>query len=112
MNEEVSALIEGLDYDWQRDLARQLRDTVHQVIPGVTERVQYRKPHFLKNGKYVAVISPSKVAVNFTIFNTGDLEVPEGFDGPAERKTTQIREGQTPDFDLLSDLLSRAASGL
>jgi hypothetical protein len=30
-------------------------------IPDVEERIQYKKPHFLKNGKYAAVITPSAI---------------------------------------------------
>ena len=46
-----------------------LRELVYQAIPDAQERLQYKKPHFLKNGKYAAVISTSKDAVSFTIFN-------------------------------------------
>lgn len=58
--------------------------------------MQYKKPHFLKNGKYAAVISTSKDAVSFTIFNASGLELPAGmFDGPPERKTLKLRQGDT-----------------
>lgn len=95
-----------------QEVAQRLRELVHQTIPGVEERIQYKKPHFLKNGKYAAVISPSRDAVTFMIMNTAGLDVPAGFDGPPERKSVKIRAGQTPDYALLGGLLSQAVSGL
>ncbi|QMV45245.1 DUF1801 domain-containing protein [Cohnella cholangitidis] len=86
---------------------------VHQSIPETEERIQYKKPHFLKNGHYVAVITPSKDTVAFMIMNASGLEWPKGqFDGPPERKWTKIREGQSPDYELLSKLLVQASSTL
>lgn len=61
---------------------------------------------------FAAVISPSKKAIAFMIMNTTDLEIPKGFDGPAERKWLKIQEGDTPDYNLLSSLLVQAASSL
>jgi len=74
MSEEVVDFIKGIKEPWQAELCTQLRNVVHQSIPEVQERLQYKKPHFLKNGKYAAVISTSKDAVSFTIFNTASLE--------------------------------------
>jgi len=67
MNQEVTDFIEALKEPWQRELTASLREVVHQAIPDVDERIQYKKPHFLKNKKYAAVISTSKNAVSFTI---------------------------------------------
>jgi hypothetical protein len=83
MNKEVTDFINEIKESWQAKLSADLRQIVHQAIPDVHERIQYKKPHFLKNGKYAAVISTSKEAVSFTIFNAGSLELPEGmFNGP------------------------------
>ncbi|MGZ7444351.1 DUF1801 domain-containing protein [Paenibacillus sp. TH7-28] len=84
----------------------------HESIPEVEERIQYKKPHFLKNGHYAAVISPSKDAIAFMIMNAGGLEFPKGFEGPAERKWLKIREGDTPDYVMLARLLLQASSTL
>lgn len=46
------------------------------------------------------------------IMNATGLDVPKGFDGPPERKWLKIREGDTPDYALLGELLGKAASGL
>ena len=112
MNEEVTAFIAELKAPWQRPVCGALREVVHAAIPDVQERMQYKKPHFLKNGKYAAVISTSKDAVSFTIFNAAGLDLPDGFDGPPERKTIKLREGQSPDGGLLTSLLGQAASAL
>ncbi|OPA77436.1 hypothetical protein BVG16_13335 [Paenibacillus selenitireducens] len=113
MNQEVTDFIEALKEPWQKALSTNLRQVVYQAIPEVQERIQYKKPHFLKNGKYAAVISTSKDAVSFTIFNAAELTLPEGiFDGPPERKTIKLRQGQTVDADQLASLLSQAAVSL
>ena len=114
MNQEVTAFIENLQQPWQAEVCHQLRQLVQQSIPDVEERIQYKKPHFLKNGKYAAVISPAKDAVSFMIFTNGvELEWPKGlFDGPAERKWIKIRDGQSPDYPMLAELLVQASNPL
>jgi hypothetical protein len=113
MNQEVTDFIEGLTESWQEELSTNLREVVHQAIPDVHERIQYKKPHFLKNGKYAAVISTSKDAVSFTIFNATALELPEDmFNGPPERKTLKLRKGDTIDRGQLVSLVTRASDSL
>ncbi|WP_054954750.1 DUF1801 domain-containing protein [Paenibacillus dakarensis] len=113
MNPEVPEFIETVKEPWQRELCFSLRETVHQAVPDVQERIQYKKPHFLKNGKYAAAISTSKDAVSFTIFNTSELTLPEGlFDGPPERKTIKLKKDQPVDLDQLSSLMQQAAASL
>lgn len=111
MNEEVSLHIASLS-EWQLDLSSTLREVVHQAIPEVQERMQYKKPHFLKNGKYAAVVSASKSAVSLTVFNTAGLSLPEGFDGPPERKTVKFQQGQSVDTQLLVDVIKQASAEL
>jgi hypothetical protein len=113
MNQEVTEFIESNPLQWQVEISNGLRQMVHQAIPDAAERIQYKKPHFLKNGKYAAVISPSKKAVSFTIFNTAELTLPEDtFEGPPERKTIKIGEGQAVDYEWLGTLLKQASEGL
>ncbi|GIP24499.1 DUF1801 domain-containing protein [Paenibacillus sp. J22TS3] len=112
MSQEVVSFIENLSQPWQVEMGSKLRNLVHEVIPEVEERIQYKKPHFLKNGHYAAVISPSKDALAFMIMNATGLEVPKEFDGPPERKWLKIREGDTPDYALLASLLEQASSTL
>ncbi|WP_248924558.1 DUF1801 domain-containing protein [Paenibacillus hamazuiensis] len=111
-NEEVTNFIGNLGAPWQVELSNRLREMVHQTIPDVEERIQYKKPHFLKNGHYAAVISPSKDAISFMIMNATGLEVPKGFEGPPERKWVKLKEGDAPDYNQLSALLAQASQGL
>jgi len=111
MNEEITLYIESLN-DWQRDVGMTLREAVHAAVPDAQERVQYKKPHFLKNGKYAAVISVSKDAVSFTIFHTDNMSLPDGFEGPPERKTIKYRQGQPVNSGVLVDLVTQASSTL
>ncbi|MDQ0088475.1 hypothetical protein J2T12_001881 [Paenibacillus anaericanus] len=113
MNQEVTDFIEAIKEPWQVELSTRLREVVHQAILDPQERIQYKKPHFLKNGKYAAVISTSKDAVSFTIFNASELELPEGkFDGPPERKTLKLRKGDSFDTAQLVSWVSQASSAL
>ncbi|WP_103109997.1 DUF1801 domain-containing protein [Brevibacillus reuszeri] len=112
MNLEVTEFIDGQKEQWKEELCASLREVVHEAIPDVQERMQYKKPHFLKSGKYAAVISTSKDAVSFTIFNTAGFSLPEGFDGPPERKTIKLRQGQQIDSQQFVDLVGQAASTL
>ncbi len=112
MNQAVTEYIEKIKDGWQAEICTQLRQVTHQAMPEVEERIQYGKPHFLKNGKYASVLGTAKDWVSFTIFNATALEAPEGFfeAGPPERKTIKIRKGQTVDYELLTRLLQQAAS--
>ncbi|MFD0670303.1 DUF1801 domain-containing protein [Cohnella sp. GCM10027633] len=111
MSQEVIAFIDQLPA-WQSEVGRTLRDLVLRTIPSAEERIQYKKPHFLKNGHYAAIISPSKDAIAFMIMNATGLEVPKSFDGPEERKWLKIKQGDTPDYELLGKLLAQASSSL
>jgi hypothetical protein len=113
MNQDVTVFIESINQPWQVEVCNRLRQLIHQSIPDVEERIQYKKPHFLKNGKYAAVITPSKDAVSFMIFNATALDLPAGlFDGPPERKWIKIRDGQSTDCDMLAKLLVQASDSL
>lgn len=115
MTPEVTAYIEKLDQPWQTEIVNKIREIALKTIPDVTERIQYGKPHFLKSGKYAGVLSTTKGAkgvVSYTIFNATSLTAPDGFfeDGPPERKTVKIKNGQAVDYDLLTKLIKQAAS--
>ncbi len=111
-SDEVSSYIDKLAQPWQADVCRSLHQIVHQTIPGVDERLQYGKPHFLKDGKYACVLGTAKGWVSFTIFNAAALDAADGLfePGPAERKTIKIRQGQAVDYELIGRLLSQAAN--
>jgi hypothetical protein len=112
MNQSVIDYIEKINQEWQVPIAMQIRDLIHQAIPDVEERLQYGKPHFLKNGKYAFVLASAKAWVSFTLFNATTLEAPEGYfeQGPPERKTIKIRAGQEIDYPFLSTLIAQAVN--
>ena len=114
MSQAIAEYIDNVSPDWQAEVCRSLHRTVHRAIPGVTERLQYGKPHYLKGGKYAAAIGTAKGWVTLTIFNAAALDAPAGLfePGPPERKTVKIRQGQAVDYDLLAGLLRGAANGL
>ncbi len=117
MNQEVTDFINKLNdkpnQEWQVEISKQLRQLAQDNIPDFSERIQYGKPHFLKDGKYAAVLGTAKGWVTFTIFNAEGLEAPTGYfeDGPPERKTVKIKKDQTVDYAFLGKLLKKAAKG-
>ena len=113
MNQAVTDYIQKIDQEWQAEICAQLRQVVLVSISDVEERIQYGKPHFLKNGKYAAVLGTAKGWVSFTIFNAAALEAPEGFfeaGGSPDRKTVKIPKGQPVDYQFLSSLIQQAAN--
>jgi len=114
VNSDVTEFVAAIPQPWQVELATNLRERVFAAIPDATERLQYKKPHFLKNGKYAAVIGPAKAHLSFTIFNAQDLQAPDGLfeAGPPERATIKFKEGQAVDLDLIESLLAQASAGL
>jgi hypothetical protein len=115
MSQDVTDFIDNLKLEWQADISAKLRETVKQAVPDVDETIQYRKPHYRKNGKYLAVIGTAKGWVSFTIFNATALETPDTLFESSEngdRKTIKIREGQAVDYDDLVKLVKQAADGL
>jgi hypothetical protein len=112
MNQQVTEYIENIKLPWQAEICTQLREIILKAIPDTEERIQYGKPHFLKKGKYAAVLGTAKGWVSFTIFNATSVEGPDGLfeDGAPDRKTVKIKEGQTVDYALLGKLLAQAAN--
>jgi hypothetical protein len=117
MNQDVTNYIEKLNEKpkqvWQIEVCNRVREAVFQAIPDAEERLQYGKPHYRKNGKYACVLDTAKDWVSVTVFNAESLNAPDDFfekDGPPERKTTKILNGQPVDYDLLTKLIQQAAS--
>lgn len=114
MSEAVNDYLEKVSQEWQAEICRQLHAIVHQAVPTIEERLQYGKPHYLKNGKYAAVLGTAKDWVSFTIFNANNLEAAEGFfePGSPDRKTLKIRKGQVVDYELLARFLQQAVAAI
>ena len=112
---EVTEYIDKLKITWQADVCKQIRAMISSAVPEADERIQYGKPHYRKNGKYLCVLGTAKGWVSFTIFNATELETPAGMfesSDTGDRKTIKILEGQTVDTALLSKLLKQAAATL
>jgi hypothetical protein len=115
MNQEVTQYIDKIDQKWQADTCKHLHETILQSVPGVEELLQYSKPHYKKNGKYVCTYNSAKAWVSFTLFNAASLEAPDGLFEPGDnpdRKTIRIRERQNTDYALLAKLLQLASGSL
>ena len=112
MSQDVAGYIGSIGQPWQTEVCQELHQRIHQAIPEVTERLQYGKPHYLKDGKYACVIGTAKGWVTLTIFNATGLDAPDGLfePGPPERKTIKIRQGQAVDYDQVARLVQQAAS--
>lgn len=113
MNEAVTTYIDKIGPQWQAEICNTLRQSIHEALPDVEERLQYGKPHYLKDGKYAFVMGTAKGWVSFTIFNAKALETPQGLfeaSDDGERKTIKIREGQTVDYAMLSQLIRAAVN--
>lgn len=114
MNEEVSQYIDKLQ-PWQIEVCGELRKMIINTIPEVQERLQYAKPHYLKNGHYACVIHGAKDKISFMIFNAESLDEIKGFfksTTSPDRKTATITEGQKVDYEVLATLLSKASATL
>jgi len=114
MNQDVTNYIQKLP-QWQIEVCEALRKVIYKTIPDVQERLQYGKPHYLKNGHYACVVTGSKDKVSFMLFNALELEQIKGFFKSAsspERKTATITENQEVDYDQLASLLQQASATL
>jgi hypothetical protein len=86
-----------------------------KTIPNVEERLQYGKPHYLKDGHYACVIHAAKDKISFMIFNAGDIKEIKGFlkaMSDPNRKAVTITEGQDVDYKLLAKILKQASDAL
>lgn len=77
MNQEVTDYIKK-NKPWQVEVCESLRKMIHKTIPDVEERLQYGKPHYLKDGHYAAVIHVAKDKISFMIFNASKIEEIKG----------------------------------
>lgn len=116
-NKEVAEYIQKVEQksgQWAAEVCESLRKMVHETIPDVEERLQYGKPHYLKNGHYAAVIHAGKDKVSFMIFSAAEIEAKGVLRamGNGERKVADIREGQPVDYGQLTGLLKEASGSL
>ncbi|MEV0621948.1 DUF1801 domain-containing protein [Nonomuraea sp. NPDC050404] len=114
MNDEVTQYISAAP-PWQQEVCEKLRAMIHEAVPGMEEKFQYGKPHFLKNGKHAAVVYVSRDKVSFMVFNATEIPAVKGFIrsmGKGERKCADIVEGQETDYQALAEMLKKTSSAL
>ena len=114
MNQDVTDYIQKLP-KWQIDVCESLRKMIYETIPDIQERIQYGKPHYLKNGHYACVISVAKDKVSFMLFNALEIAEIKGYIKSAsspERKIVAIAETTHVDYAQLSELLKQASATL
>ena len=114
MNDEVTDYL-SKTLPWQAEVCGRLRAMVHETVAGAEEKLQYGKPHFLKNGKHAAVLHVARNKVSFMVFEAGDIEPVKGVLralGNGDRKAADITEGQDVDYDLLAGVLARTSGKL
>jgi hypothetical protein len=114
MNEEVTAYIQKQP-EWQIEVCESLRKMIYETILDVAERIQYGKPHYLKNGHYACVIHCAKDKVSFMVFNAGGLDDIKGFfksTSSPDRKTAAITNGLEVDYAALAQKLKQASASL
>jgi hypothetical protein len=115
MNREVNQYIDKINQNWQTDVCKHLRKAILQTLPDAEELLQYGKPHYKKEGKFICTYGFAKAWVNFTIFNAKSLKEQKDLFEPADgsdRRTIKIHEGQKIDYSLLAKTLLQAAKTL
>ncbi len=112
MNQEVTYFIENLSQPWQVEVFNRLRKLVHETIPSVEERIQYKKPHFSEERTFCRSDFPFQRRHSVHDHEYYRVVSTEKFRGPPEWKWLKIREGDSPDYGLLSQLLNKASSSL
>jgi hypothetical protein len=114
MNPTVNTYFEKLQ-PWQTEVCNELRKVAFSVIPDVEERLQYGKPHYLKNGHYAAVIHAAKDKISFMLFNAGALPDVKGFfqsTTSPDRKIATIKESMAVDYQQLKQWLKETSKSL
>lgn len=114
MNQDVTNYIQKLP-TWQADVCEALRKMILETIPDAVERLQYGKPHYLKNGHYACVVTASKDKVSFMLFNALEITEIKGYLKAAsspERKIATITEETNVDYNQLSALLKQTSASL
>jgi hypothetical protein len=93
----VDAYIDALP-EWQRDICREVRETVHAADPEVVETIKRTvQPYFVLDGNICALLA-AKDHVNVFLYDGGIVPDPEGVitGGHSNKaaRTVAIREGE------------------
>jgi hypothetical protein len=114
MNDDVTKYILNTK-PWQANICTKFREMIHATVPTIEERLQYGKPHYLKDGSYTAVLYASKDKVSFMLFNAKDVPEIAGLTrslGDGDRKVFEILEGQAPDYAQIAEYTKQTTATL
>ena len=113
MDDEVAAYFAMAD-PWPAEAGAQLRRAVLAAIPGAEESLQYKKPHYAVDGRFVAALHLAKAKVSLLILDAGSIAPEKGFLrslGNGERKVIDITDGQAIDVPRIVATLRAAHPG-
>ena len=113
MNDKIATYI-AKGSPWQQDACVQLRKAILTALPEAEESLQYNKPHFAVDGRYVAALHVAKAKVSLLILDAGAIEPEKGFlrsMGNGDRKVVDVTDGQVVDVDRVVATLQRAHAG-
>ena len=98
---------------WQQVTVSELRQLIHEALPGITEEWKWGTPVF-SQGRPICAVGTFKDHVKINFFNGARLPDPAGlFNAGLEAKTSRaidLREGEAFDREALRALLQTALS--
>jgi hypothetical protein len=107
MNPDVTKFIQELPQPWQQELCTQLRELIWQAVPEAEESIQWHKPHYKKNKKFFAVMTPAKGWLNFMLFYLKREDAPDLFEPGG--MSIKFKKGQTIDPKVITKLIKLSA---
>ncbi|QBD79102.1 DUF1801 domain-containing protein [Ktedonosporobacter rubrisoli] len=115
MTATVTEYVEKINQPWQVEICKRVRQIILEIVPDAEEVIQYSRPHYKKNGKYLCVFNTAQKWVNVMLFNAQVLSIPQGYgelSPNGERVTAKIQQGTDFNYDLFAQLLRQAAGAL
>jgi hypothetical protein len=113
LNQQVTDYIQNIDQEWQIEICKTIRSVIHQSVPDVKEQIKMTTPNYTKNGKVVCTFFSAKTWVTLTIFNIGNLEIPESLHNVSDypdRMQLKIKKGHALDEHALASFMHQAAN--
>jgi hypothetical protein len=115
LNQDVTEYIQKIEQEWQVEICQLIRKVIHQSVPDVKEQIKMTTPNYTKNGKVVCTFFAAKAWVTLTIFNAGNLEIPESLHNVSDypdRMQLKIKKGQALDEHALAKFMEQAAKAI
>lgn len=112
-NQGVTDYIQKIEQEWQKEMVQLIRRAIHKAIPDVNEQIKMTTPNYTKNGKVVCTLFAAKTWVTLTIFNTGELEIPQNLHNVSDypdRVQLKIKKGHALDEQALIGFMQQATA--